>query len=311
MNEPLHNNTYHIAERGRILSKILNHALYPATEHIISTYHDVELLEEASFFCSFDLLDAARSEGLNLLKLGFFPWSEASQDFDRALSLILLSFYKNSIDSLRRAIELIAIGSLYAQENVDVPTARSWLMSTADTPRFKKTLDKLTKIYPYNICDSQCGFRDYLMSQYYKMSDYIHVKGIKKSHYFLTQGMKFYNGINTLEFSKDACELTLDLYIETAKSVALLCALSNPTLLIGFDIDRKFGLNPPISGLFEQHQADRISRLVPDNFKQFINHIRDTDETIKNIILWFENMPDITDDELKEQISNFNITKET
>ena len=293
--------SHFIEFRKAVLHESSNEVLSLSTEYIVTKYKQLDKLEAASRFCSYTLLDAARTEGDNFLKLGFFPWVEASQDFDKALSLIMLTCYKNSFDSLRRSLELIAIGSFYADDETEAKNARAWIKSKKDTPNFKRVLEKLVKEYPYSLCEKQLGLMDFLLSLYYRLSDFIHVKGINKSHRKFTPSFHYLNGVSEFVFNENSCKESLDIYLETVEAVALLCALCNPTLLIGLDLERKFGLSTPISGFLEEHQSERLRFLIPKKFVPFIDELMQQDENIKSTNEWFESLPDISEEELKQQ----------
>lgn len=86
--------------REFIVARTGEWSLSESAKFINEKYVNRELLEHAVDFFSYDLIDAAPSDGDSLIKLGLFPWVEASSEIEKALSLIMLSFYKNSYDSM-------------------------------------------------------------------------------------------------------------------------------------------------------------------------------------------------------------------
>ena len=306
LNMDLNNIPDDLIEIRRVfVSENITEKMQLSSNYIRTRYDKLDKLEEAMRFCSFDLLDAARSDGTNLFKLAFFPWSEAAEDFDIALNLIISSYYKNSYDSLRRALELVVVASFYTLDNADSKKAREWVTSKKSTPNFRRNVEKIVKIYPYNLCEDKCNLSEFLFELYYYLSDYIHVKGINASHRKFVSSMHNFCGISIYGFSEESCSQSLNIYLETVGAVALLCALCNPILLIGFDLERKFGLNPPASGLFELHQSERLWFLFPDRFKEFMEQLRKTDPSIQSVQEYIEQLPDMTDEEFKNQCDDF------
>jgi len=291
--------------RESILAKTAAPTLSITTNYIKTEYANSELLETAQLFADYDLLDAAPSAGDTLRKLSLFPWVESSNELEKSLSLITLSFYKNSYDSMRRALELIVVGSFFILDDIDVDRPRAWLKSNENTPNFRRMLEKLIKYEPYCSCEKRCKFCAYLLDLYYRLSDYIHVKGIEKSQRKIKPATDKFNGVELLGFNEKPCKESLDLYIETVQAIGLLCALSTPWLLVGFDLDSKFGFNPPLSGFFEYDQAERIRLLIPEKFCPFIDGLKETDERIRSIVEWFEDLPDLTQEEYTRQAEEF------
>ncbi|MHC1712707.1 MAG: hypothetical protein AB9872_11225 [Solidesulfovibrio sp.] len=291
--------------RESILSKTAIHTLAKTADYIKCQYKNHEQLEIARCFFEYDLVDAAPSDGDSFIKLGLFPWVESSNELEKSLSLIMLSFYKNSYDSMRRALELIVVGAFFILDDIGIDKARSWLKSNNNTPNFRRMLEKLVKYTPYTSCQYKCQFSDYALDLYYRLSDYIHVKGIEKSQRKMKASTSRFNDVEFLEFNKKSCKESLDLFIETVQAISLICALTTPRLLVGFDLEKKFGLNPPLSGFFEYDQTERLQLLIPEKFHPFIDELEKNDDGIKAVIEWIENLPDITQEEFSTQCDEF------
>jgi len=291
--------------RESILSKTATHALMQAADYIKNRYENSETLEISRCFFDYDLLDAAPSDGDSFIKLGLFPWIESSNELEKSLSLIMLSFYKNSYDSMRRALELIVVGAFFVLDNIEIDKARSWLKSTNNTPNFKRMIEKLIKHEPYASCQHKCEFSEYLLNLYYKFSDYIHVKGMEKSQRKIKSSTNRFNDVELLEFSEKPCKVSLDLFIETVQAISLICALTTPRLLVGFDLEKKFGLNPPLSGFFDYAQAERLHLLIPEQFRLVVDDLENNDDRVKGVVKWIESLPDITQEEFTRQCEDF------
>lgn len=191
-------------------------------------------------------------------------------------------------------------------ESVEREKARAWIKSNKSTPNFRRAIEKLVKCEPYFECESKCKFSQFILDIYYKLSDYVHVKGMEKSHRKLNPSSHHYSDVAALLFHEDSCKYSLDLFIETISSISIVCALAVPRLLVGFDLDSKFGLNPPLSGFFTDSQAERLYLLIPEQFRAFIQDLEKNDEGIRSVKDWFDNMPDISPEEFEQQCKEFN-----
>ena len=127
-----------------------------------------------------------------------------------------------------------------------------------------------------------------------------------KSHRKLTPSTHHFNDVAALVFHESSCKHSLDLLIETTQAISLICILTIPRLLVGFDLEGKFGLNPPLSGFFTPDQSERIYMLVPDRFRLFIDELKKNDDGIRSVEEWFDSMPDISEEEFSQQCKEFN-----
>lgn len=286
--------------RASLLSSTGGCALAESAKYINERYGDRDMLKLAVDFSTEDLLDAAPSYFDSIKKVWFFPWVEAGYELEKSLNLIMLSSYKNSYDSMRRALELMIIAAFYVLDSIDAKKARSWLSSNRNTPNFKRAVEELIKHEPYLNCERQCEFTKHISDIYYELSDYIHVKGVEKSNSRLESAMYNVHGVHLFVFNESACGKSLNLLIETIRMISLVCALIIPQLLVGLEIYQKFGINGPASGFFTPEQATRICTLIPENFKAFIDELKKCDD-VRSIEEWFYNLPDISEEELKEQ----------
>ena len=282
--------------RSIVLNKTGGWALEKSAKYIQEQYSNYAMLEYAVDFFDQDLLDAAPSDGNSFIKLGLFPWAEAASELEKVLSLTMLSLYKNSFDSMRRALELVVVGAFFILDSIETEKARAWLKSNKSTPNFKRAIEKLVKDEPYLSCEHQCKFSEFILDIYYRLSDYVHVKGMEKSHRRLTPSSHHINDVACLMFHESSCKQSLDLFIETSQAISLVCVLTIPRLLVGFDLESKFGLNPPLSVFFAHNQSERLYFLIPERFRLFVDELEKNDEGIRSVKEWFDSMPDISEE---------------
>jgi len=288
--------------RRDLLKSSLETVLFETSEYIYDEYPYIEKLERAELFCKFELMEAPTSIVDHLEKVGIFPWVEAAHELDSCLTVIFEGNYKNSFDSLRRAIELVVTGSFFVLDNVEPEKAREWMGSDRSTPNFKRALEGIEKACQYRVSDEEEPWTDSLLEHYWELCDVIHVKGVKNSSSEISPRYSFISGVSVPHFDKKACSLSLFYYLKTVELIALMVGLSNPILLVGFDLERKFGFNPPMSGFYNPTQSERLTSLIPDKFKSLVKRIVDSDPNIVSVSQWFDSLPDITEEELELQM---------
>ncbi|SPY30045.1 hypothetical protein [Photobacterium damselae] len=288
--------------RRDLLKSSIEVVLSETSEYIYAEYQELEKLERAELFCKYELMEAPSARVDHLQKVGIFPWVEAAHELDSCLTVIFEGNYKNAFDSLRRAIELVVTGSFFVLDNVEQGKAREWMESDRSTPNFKRALKVIEDACQYSGCDEEVSWTKSLLGHYWELCDVIHVKGVKNSSSEISPRHSFISGVSIPHFDQKACNLSLSYYLKTVELVALMVALSNPVLLVGFDLERKFGLNAPMSGFYNSAQSDRLTSLIPDRFKPFIKTLIDSDRNIALVSQWFDSLPDITEEELELQM---------
>lgn len=289
--------------RKEILQSNMDHILSKTAEYIHQSYPSLTKLLLAETFCKHELMDAPSARIDHMQKVAFFPWVESSKELDAALSLVLSANYKNVYDCLRRSIELVVSGAYFVLDTTELNKARNWMDSDKGTPNFKRVVVLLGQEDTFLTCNENNEWETKMMDIYWRLCDVIHVKGVSYSFNEIAPKYNSFNGINQPSFHEESCRKALDLFIETVAMIALTIALSNPLLLIGFELDVKFGLNPPASGFFYPAQAERLKELIPNEFQKNIEELIETDPNIQCITDWFESLPDITEEEIERQAS--------
>ena len=295
----------HFEARKMILIESTSASMQCCVEYINERYERRTLLQQAINFCTHDLNDTPCGDVKSLSAVGFFPWVEASQELDQSLSLILKSNIKSAYDSYRRAIELVITGAFFVSDHTDSSKARAWIRSDKSTPSFKRACEDLAKNGYFESLNNKFDWLKDVMSIYWRFFNIIHVQGINNSFKEISPTYSFFNGIGVPAFTEKSCKNALDDYILTVSCIATIVATSNPHLLQGLDLDVKFGFNPPISGFFYPEQAERLMELIPEKYTPYFKELLRTNEHIISVRSWFEAHPNITEEELSDQIRRF------
>jgi len=187
---------------------------------------------------------------------------------------------------------------------VTAADARKWMQAMCQTPFFTRALAALGKISPYREANDSCGWSDLLRQHYFDLCDIVHVRGEPASYRELQPSPFVFGGCHTPGFSEDRLARTADSLLRTIQHIAAIVTLANPILLVGLPMTEKFGINPPISGFFEEPQAERLWALLPEPFEPFLRELRGNDPDILGIEESIHGRPDLTQEEFRRQVQS-------
>ena len=260
-------------------------------DYIHEEYNQASLLLDCVTFIDSDMNDCLHSNFEKFKRVGFFPVTEANYELGESLSRILQCSYKSVHDNLRRALELVLVGTYFTLPEVSEDKAKAWLNSKDNTPFFKSVLDALCKAENFKSLTEKPDWKNKITSFYHELCDTVHTRGRQHSSSKL-QSASVTNNIAIPNFNEQSLISCLDLFIDAVRHISVIFATSNPVLLVGLPMIQKFGPDGPISGFFEEEQSERLWRLIPDQFHQVLKTIKEQDENVKAKIEWIENLPD-------------------
>jgi hypothetical protein len=221
-----------------------------------------------------------------------FPATEATDELSECLNRLLDCSYKGSRDNMRRALELILVGVFFSHSHISPEDAKCWLNSKRRTPYFSQVVKDLSVLPRFERFNADHNWADVISQFYWDLCDTIHTKGEKNSLRELQPVHTIVNSIRIPEFNENMLRASLDLYLETVSQIAVILAAYNPVLLVGLPLLQKFADNPPLSGFFEESQAETLWRLIPAHYHQGFRHIIETDEEVLSFITWMNDLPD-------------------
>lgn len=257
---------------------------------------EADLLEtlEATTFASRAMGDLYPATIENLFSGHAFPVMQAQQELETSLQLALEGFYTYSFVGLRTVLELELLGVFFAVADDDANAeVRSWLRSEERTPAMARMLTRLFTIPALEQADRELGLKQRIRDVYDELGGYVHTRGYK----FSAAGL---NRTNINKFNERA----LRAYVRDAHTViGLSAAVLVGKYLIGLQslpLDEKFGLNPPAGGLLDWG-THWLQEVIPDDLLELLQRLSDEDEETQGIVEWVHSLPDLTEDELKEQ----------
>lgn len=256
-------------------------------------------------FMTYSLSNTCRSDLETFRRIWTFPTNEAIDELNEFFFRLLQAAYKSAFDHLRRALELIIIGSYFSMKEIKAEEAVKWLRSEKGTPNFSRAIDALLKDPRVNALESNCKWATNLKELYWFLCDVIHTRGREFSLDTLQPSYFSLNGIRSTQLSKVSLALLLDKYIQTLQNICTCVAITNPILLIGLPLFEKFGFDPPLSGFFEYSQSSQLRRLLIPETIPFFDNLILHDLEINSIANSIKQLPDLTEEELDKQEKEF------
>jgi hypothetical protein len=306
MVDPRQYGTDRWALRGALLREAAESVTALSTEFVRAAFARPGLLDTSQRFVAYDLMDIAPGHLEAQRRVWYFPWAEATGELDRCLSLACLGMYRGVYDHQRRALELAAVGAFFVSDHTPRQKALAWMRSDETTPIFSRTLEHLAKHGLAARLEAQVKWTEATVAHYRRLSDITHVRGERASSWKVQPRYGNVGGIAVPAFDKEALAACLNAYCDTVRHVALLLALANPIALFDVPVDAKFGLNAPLSGFIEGPQVERLRELLPDPVREPLIALADTYPEVLSVRRQIEEMPDISEAEMKEQIRWFN-----
>jgi hypothetical protein len=193
---------------------------------------------------------------------------------------------------MRRSLELILVGAYFSHSHISPEDAKCWLNSTHETPYFSRAVKDLSTLPRFERLNEDHKWADAISQFYWGLCDTIHTKGVQHCLRELQPVHATINCISVPEFNEDALRASLELYLQTVSHIAVILAAYNPVLLVGLPLLQKFADNPPLSGFFEEPQAETLWRLIPAHYHPSLHHILETDQEVLSAIEWMNDLPD-------------------
>jgi len=294
-------NSEPLEKKGKLFIYGIEERVNSSLDFIRNEYGEYNELKTAIDYIEYFHSDTIKSDIDSLYKLGYYPATETEMELDHSIKHALIGSYKSSFSDLRRALELSIVFVYLSSEQIDRKKAVDWIMSKNDTPGFSKVLNKLIKQGRYKDIEETCKWKSNLQNLYWLLSDYSHNKGQLKGYRELNDTNFFTAGTSAPSIKNETLKLFCDFYIQTVKEIVAIQSLYNPIILVGVPFDEKFGLEGPMSGFFNDGQAELVNKLIPEKYRTYFDALISNDEEIKSVVQYFYSLPDLTEEDLQEQ----------
>ena len=278
-------------------------------ENIISVYKETEIFlkknpslfeELCSFIAASRVLQDLIPQTVEKVCSGhFFPCSESYDELENAYQLCFFGFYKYSFIALRNVLELGLLSVYWDKQNKSQIDIQNWLKSKEDTPRIKEILSGLLKVKNIEIFSRKIDIQKKVKSIYNVLSDFVHTKGYSYSSYAQRRS-------NVNYFNKDALKRWCIITEKVIQTVSIVHLLKYPVGLQYYtSLDEKFGLNPPFGGFLRPIQQQTIKQIFNKQTLDLLQDISNKDEEAIELAKCVNDLPDITDEEFRKQMIEF------
>ena len=231
----------------------------------------------------------------------YFPFIDSWEELQVSFTQVCFGLYKQAFVSLRSGLEL-GLLSVYFNINDDGHnTVKEWLNSKetkdADTP-YAKTIWKILlqneNIKKFNEKHNIKAVHENLGY----LHNYVHTKGAKHSN---RMGLL---KSNSQTFEAKLISKWLDSYADIISLISTLHLLKYPISVIRFDYSKKIGIDIPNFGGLEEYNIDKIASILPEKYLEDIELIAKEDPTTQETIQEISSFPDMTEEQVEEQIIN-------
>ena len=294
-------NSEPLEKKGKLFIYGIEERVNSSLDFIRNKYEKYNELKTAIDYVEYSHSDTIKADIDSLSKLGYYPATETEMELDHSIKHALIGSYKSSFSDLRRALELSIIFVYLSSEQIERKKAVDWIMSKNDTPGFSNAISKLIKQGRFQDIEQSCNWKSNLQDLYWLLSNFSHNKGQLKGYRELNSTNFFTAGTSAPSIKNETLKLFCDFYIRTVKEIVAIQALYNPIILIGVPFDEKFGLEGPMSGYFNEGQAEFVNSLIPQKYRTYFDELIKIDEEIISVAEYFDSLPDLTEDDLKEQ----------
>ena len=233
----------------------------------------------------------------NCFSGNLFPYLEAEYELNSAIYFVSRGFYKHSLNCLRSVLELGLLNVYWDIKDEAHIEIQNWLKSREDTPFRKEIEKKLLENENIKKFNDEIKYFKQIGELYKKLSNFNHTRGIAFSSRALST-----SNFNT--FSEKSLKYWVDSLKEVVRLIMIAHILKYPVAYQYTPIDEKFGLNTPAGGFLNPYQVEMVKKIFDKKTNNILQKISDDDPNAKQIADWVNSCPDITEEEIRQQIIN-------
>jgi len=231
----------------------------------------------------------------------FFPYSESVDELQVSTNFAFSGFYKQAFVSLRGALELGLMSVYYNLNDDGHNVIKAWLRAEdsweANTPHSRKIWNILLSNENIKHFDEKHGLQK-LFEELGFLSNFVHAKGHRYSNFVGKRKS------NHQTFEADVFIRWLKTYEKVVRLVITLHMLKYPISTIRYDWDRKVGFDNPFP-VCDSYIVDHFEDIIGVEFFQDVAKIAKEDSVTQDLIDHILDMPDLTKDERKEKMIEF------
>lgn len=280
---------------------------------IYSNVHSIQVFEETQKFIKESGYEERISElGWAFHSLGdliphtpenfwsghYFPWNESWEELQVSFVLCQFGLYKQAMVSLRSAYELGLLSVYWNLHDNGHETINKWIRAREDTPKGSYVKKILLKHTNFVIFQQNYDFETQLDEMGY-LHDYVHTKGVKHSN-----SMGLFKA-NYQTFEVEGFKTWFVAYEDVVTILAMLHLVKYPLGTVITDWSAKFGIDTPMFGGIRPFEVERLEKLLGSDVFSGLRIVASQDKHVEEILAWFNSLPDMTGDEVEDQIVEF------
>lgn len=225
----------------------------------------------------------------------FFPIAECVLEAEASFHLAVRGFYRESFVSLRTVLELGVLSVYWDKDDQSHVVIKNWLQSKEDTPYFKRVILRgILSMRLAGVFLKQIDFTTWVESCYDVLSNYVHVRGMRYANRNMWRS-------NTPHFSEASLIRWSKLFKKVVQIITITHVLKYPIAFQYTPIDEKFGLNGPVGTFLRPGQYHHLNSFIPDNVRDILQHLSDSDEDATALAKAICDQADITPEQLVQQ----------
>lgn len=234
----------------------------------------------------------------NLLSGHYFPYLESYYHLECSFELCLEGFYTYSLLALRSVLELGALQVFFAIDDSEYEEIRPWFTSKIETPRFRRIISNFKRIEKYDKFNNMFKIDQRILKKYSEISDIVHTRGYYHSS-------RVFSKANYNMFLETSLKKYCEFMFSVVSDLVIILLLKYPIGLQPIPLSQKFGLNGPMGGFLESHDVKLISSIIKPEEKKFLKELSDKDSEVMDIVNFFKELPNLTEEEWEKQINDF------
>jgi hypothetical protein len=266
-------------------------AIFKKSESFLEGHPDVKAKIDNSMWAFYSLGQLIPETIENSGSGHYFPYSEAFYNLQSSLELAMCGLYLQAFLSLRSVLELSTMCVYYGIKDESYKEVKPWIRSEVRTPKFLTMVEALLQRDYYNKFNKEFALKTELQNLYDELGGFVHVRGYRSSSSGLSRA-------NYVTFQPKILEKFVKIQAQTVRLASILMLLKYPIGVIPLPVTEKFGFNGPVGGFLEQIDTDPILAVLENSEKEFLLDLAKKDENVKKIIKYFDELPDISEDEL-------------
>ena len=228
----------------------------------------------------------------------YFPYSEGFYNLQSSLELAMCGLYSQAFVGLRSVLELSTMCIYFDMNDESQVTVKPWIQSEIRTPPFRMMIKALLQAEYYQKFNEVFGLEEELQDFYDELGGFVHIRGYKSSSSGLSKA-------NLVVFQPKILEKFAKRLVKTVRLSSLLMLLKYPIGIVPLPITEKFGFNGPVGGFLEQIDTDHIFAVLENREGEFLRNLAKNDKQVQGIVRYFDELPDISEEEFRRQADEF------